>query len=439
MAVGAKDETSFRHSKHINYWRRNLKTFLPHHYTGNDSNRMLLAFFILSATDILGDLQTALSSEERQGYIEWIYSCQLPEGCFRPSPATDLGNLRDEQNAIWDPAHIAGTFFALLSLVLLKDDLGRVKRREILLWLTKLQRPDGSFGQTLGENGRVEGGNDTRFGYMATGIRWILRGNIEGSVDGVPDIEVDKFVRCVQMSETYDGGISEAPFQEAHAGFASCAICSLYLLDRLPLSASQAPDNRPRGLSNLPMTLKWLAARQTLTLDEEDAFDTLADETDSSATCHDAHAFVKTNSYPSSTGRQAYDTQPTSHFELQWVGLNGRCNKIGDTCYAYWVCAPLKVLTHLDLVDPVPIRRWLLDRTQHAVGGFGKLPGDPPDIYHSYLGLATLAMLGETSLQDVDAGLCMSNRAKAYLISLPWRKEIVGSHGDVVDKIDDTK
>ncbi|KAF2749645.1 geranylgeranyl transferas-like protein type i beta subunit [Sporormia fimetaria CBS 119925] len=401
MAPDAEESGILKISKHVSYWRRNLKTYLPHHYTGTDSNRMLLAFFILSALDLLGDLDAALTDEERHEYVEWVYNCQIPDGGFRPSPGTYVGTARNQQNAVWDPAHIPGTFFSLLVLVLLGDDLKRVKRKETLIWLNRMQRPDGSFGETIGQAGRVEGGNDTRFGYMATGIRWILRGDIEGHVDDVPDIDVDKFVQCVRDSETYDGGISEAPFHEAHAGFACCAVSALALLDRLPVQTSQQKDQRLRGITDLPSTLHWLVSRQTLTLEEGEE-----DE-----------------------GEQNGDANPSkgaqSQQDLSMVGMNGRCNKIADTCYAYWVCAPLDVLGHLHLVDTQRIRLWLLDMTQHFIGGFGKLPGDPPDIYHSYLGLFTLAMFGEPRLKEADAALCISKAAKERIESLPWRKAIV--------------
>jgi geranylgeranyl transferase type-1 subunit beta len=423
-------DSLLNYSKHIQYWRRCLKTYLPYHYIGNDSNRMTLAFFVLSAEDILGDLQSALTDEDRLGYIEWVYQCQLPTGGFRPWPGTDFGTLRNEKNAIWDPAHVPGTFFALLNLVLLGDDLSRVKRREILIWLNKIQRSNGSFGESLGENGRVEGGNDTRFGYMCAGIRWILRGHVEGPVEGVPDIDVDKFVRCVRSSETYDGGISEAPFQEAHAGFACCAISALYFVNRLSIPSGQEPDDRPRGLSNVERTIHWLASRLTLTLDEEDAEDTYGDETDSSATCHDAHSFVTSKVYPSLQGKQSWLGRPGANFEMQWVGMNGRCNKIADTCYAYWVSAPLQQLGRLDIINITPVRRWLVERTQHLIGGFGKLPNDPPDIYHSYLGLFVLAIFGrDAGLQSVDPALCISIRMKERLERLPWRKDIIERHG----------
>lgn len=419
MAADAEhqeDEPTLNVPKQIQYWRRNLKTYLPHHYTSNDTNRLVLACFVLSAADLLGDLDAALSEDDRRGYIEWVYHCQLPDGGFRPATATAFGAASNDSNAVWDPAHMAGTFFALLVLGLLGDDLERVKRREILVWLKRMQRPDGSFGQTIGLDGHIEGGSDYRFGYMAASIRWILRGNLEGPVEGVPDIDVDKFVLCVRRSETYDGGISEAPFHEAHAGFACCAINALSLLDRLPTPSPRPADDQLRGITNLPLTLHWLASRQTISVEEDDALETYRYDTGSSTVCHDPNSFEKLK-------ESAKGSLP----EIKWVGLNGRCNKIADTCYGYWSCAPLHILGYPDLVDKVPIRRWLLERTQHFIGGFGKFPDDPPDIYHSYLGLFTLAMLGDDRLKEVDPALCVSKAVKKHLEQLPWRRALLSS------------
>lgn len=112
------------------------------------------------------------------------------------------------------------------------------------------------------------------------------------------------------------------------------------------------------------------------------------------------------------------------------------------------------MLDSLHLIDPAPVRRYLLSRTQHLVGGFGKLPGDPPDMYHAYLGLAALSLLdgsevearsqvdghgrspekgsqkiakgneptGSIGLAPLDPALCMSVRAREWLEGLSWRK-----------------
>ncbi|KAL5121931.1 geranylgeranyl transferase type-1 subunit beta [Pleosporales sp. CAS-2024a] len=430
MAPPLPDDPHLNYPRHVKYWRRNLKTLLPHFYTSNDSNRMLLALFTVSALDLLGDLDAALSPEERQGHIDWVYSCQLSTGGFRPWPGSNFGHLSSDENKPWDPPHVPGTFFALLTLVVLGDGLDKVKRREILEWLRRMQRPDGSFGETVGHDGYVHGGNDSRFGFMATAIRYILRGHLQGPSEGVPDIDIDRFVACVRAAESYDGGISESPYHEAHGGFTCCAIAALSFLGRLPLLPSEKPDGLVRGITNLPNTLKWLASRQTATLDSNHGIDTLNDETDTSETGHDAHSFVKLGSYLSTQPETNIKEAPKPHSEPQWVGVNGRCNKVADTCYAYWVLTPLKLLGYVDIIDQKPIRKWLLEKTQHVVGGFGKVTGDPPDLYHSFLGLMVLAMFGEPGLQSVDEALCITTRAKQHLESLPWRKHVTGQPSD---------
>ncbi|KAF2757067.1 geranylgeranyl transferase type I beta subunit [Pseudovirgaria hyperparasitica] len=420
LAFDLGNESTFNKSKHVLYWKRCLKTFLPQPYTSNDSNRMLLAFFIISALDLLGAWNDT-SAEEKEGYVQWIYNCQHPEGGFRGFPGTDLGEQTTTENKVWDPANLPATYLAIASLLVLGDDLTRMKRKECLQWLNKLQRPDGSFGETLGENGKVEGGMDTRFGYSAAVVRWMLRGWTSGNVLDVPDIRVLQLVDCIHTSQSYDGGISEAPFHESHAGLTYCAISALYYLDHLPPKSF-------RGLAEPERTIHWLVSRQTMTLDEEDEFDTNNDETDTPETCHDAHSFVKLRSYPSTQGELSAAGQPTSHFHTQWAGFNGRSNKIADTCYAFWAGGALAVLGKFDLIDKSAARRYLLDKTQHIIGGFGKLAGDPPDIFHSYMGLAFLAINGKDGLKSFSPALCASQDTVRHLESLPWRQDIVNSN-----------
>lgn len=208
-------------------------TFLPNAYQGNDANRMMLSFFIVSSMDLLNCLDSSLTKDDRERYINWVYLCQHQDGGFRGFPGGRLGDLRNEENSIWDPANVPATFFALAILAILRDDFARVKRRECLMWLKKMQRPDGSFGETLGLKDKIEGGLDPRFGYTAMGIRAMLRGRDEGQMKDVPDVEIDLFVDCIRQSQvrllshscrkkllkfqkSYDGGISESPFHEPH-------------------------------------------------------------------------------------------------------------------------------------------------------------------------------------------------------------------------------
>ena len=130
------------------------------------------------------------------------------------------------------------------------------------------------------------------------------------------------------------------------------------------------------------------------------------------------------------------------------------------------------MLQKIHLLSFSAIRRYLLEKTQHIVGGFGKLPGDPPgkacltsmanliqlshslyahlhilsfshcvsctmnsdarskDILHSYLGLASLAAMKEPGLQRIDPTLCISIRARQHLESMPWRQDLSATPQD---------
>ncbi|KAG8525463.1 uncharacterized protein KY384_009107 [Bacidia gigantensis] len=70
------------------------------------------------------------------------------------------------------------------------------------------------------------------------------------------------------------------------------------------------------------------------------------------------------------------------------------------------------MLHKVHLQDFNAMREYLLNKTQHAIGGFGKVVGDTPDILHSYLGLAALACLHDPDLRSIDPILCMSVRAR---------------------------
>lgn len=122
------------------------------------------------------------------------------------------------------------------------------------------------------------------------------------------------------------------------------------------------------------------------------------------------------------------------------AGMNGRTNKVADTCYAWWTGASFHLMHASHLYCHSRLRRYLLEKTQHpTLGGFGKFPGDLPDLYHSYLGLAALGLLdggdgddgGEGGVQRVDPGLCVSRRASGRLKGIweGWKERERGEEG----------
>ena len=102
-----------------------------------------------------------------------------------------------EEGRRWDPANLAATFFALAALVVLEDGMERIRRRECLDWIRRLQRQDGSFGEAMGKDGAIEGGGDIRYCYLAAGVRWMLR---RGEMESLQDIDVERLATYVERS-----------------------------------------------------------------------------------------------------------------------------------------------------------------------------------------------------------------------------------------------
>ncbi|KOS20858.1 Geranylgeranyl transferase type-1 subunit beta [Escovopsis weberi] len=370
----------FNKAKHIAYWRRCHETFLPSAYTSNDSTRLTFAFFIVAALDLL---RVPLTKEHRAATRAWVLGLQHPDGGFCGSPTHAMPAVAGDAGR--GTANLAATFFALLLLGAAAETedeqrtaFAGVDRRKLLRWLRRLQRRDGSFGQVLWE-GEPLGGRDMRHSYLAAGVRWMLKGG--GAREEEEDVDVEKMVEHIRGVQTYDGGISESSQQESHAGYAYCAVAALALLDR---AASTTCPALQQGIADRGGLLKWLAHRQFVyrSADEE-----RQDESE-------------VNYVEAALGEMSLDegcARPHRH-----VGFNGRWNKKADTCYAWWL------LGSPGLFDAEPTRNYLLEVTQHGIGGFSKNVGGPPDLYHSYLGLTALAMMGQDELREVDVGLCCS-------------------------------
>lgn len=474
-------------ARHLRYWQRCVRTLLPHHYTSMDSTRLSLGFFIIASIDLLSTPPPAkplLTPSDRRNLRRWVLSCQHPLGGFCGSPthvfprADRTADDDDSENA-----HIGGTYFALLLLAILADDedegnsdegardgaakkssggaFAGVDRVRTLRWLRRLQRPeDGSFGEAVyeapvlpttqddnnnnkndsqGETNKtkkaapvVAGGRDMRYCYLAASVRWMLRGDLSPDDDEyVEDIDVPALVAHIHRGQTYDGGFAESWQHESHAGYAYCAVAALAMLDR-PLEEEEgeqgsdqkqrqpyhfAPDSEilRKGVGDRQGLVSFLMSRQFAYLNPPSNDD--PDDED-----------PETANFRLADLSLADDGDKNQ--DATYIGFNGRCNKIADTCYTWWTQGTLAVLGLLNnnnnspppsssptatptIMPPDPAslkaqRLFLLEKTQHIIGGFGKNPGSPPDVGHGCLGLAALATMGDPDLKRLDPALCVS-------------------------------
>ncbi|PVF92853.1 terpenoid cyclases/Protein prenyltransferase [Serendipita vermifera] len=147
-------------------------------------------------------------------------------------------------------------------------------------------------------------------------------------------INVERAVEFIQRCRSYEGGYGQEPGNEAQGGSTYCALASLHLLP------STYPD--PLTDKDRDTTLRWL-------------------------------------------------------LYAQQAGFCGRTNKHQDACYCFWCGASVAILGKAHLVDR-QANVDFLSSCQFKYGGISKEPGERPDPYHTYLALASLAILSKEEL-----------------------------------------
>jgi len=353
---------TFEKHKHIKFFERCFK-MLPYQYASADTNRMTFLYFCISGLDLLGALDDVLTPEIKKKTIDWIYAQQI-----HPDP--NIGNIgqcgfrggpflghKFDPNATetlhepYDASNLAMTYTALISLIILGDDLSRVNRKAIVESIAQLQQKDGSFAPVI-----FGMEYDMRFLYCASVISYIL--------NDWSGINIEKAIEFIKNSQTYDFGISQGYGLESHGGPTFCAVAALSLMNKLD-----------EGLKSKKDTLYWCLSRQV-------------------------------------------------------NGFQGRANKPPDTCYSFWIGAAICILDGYKYVDFEANKQFLYS-TQTLYGGFSKYPDtEIPDILHSYMGIASLAILPEKTpeiecLPELEPRLNMSKTTfeKNFPKNIFWKNK----------------
>lgn len=231
MADANNVEPTLDITRHLRYWKMCLQAPLPNHYLSNEGVRMTLAYFIVNSIRILewgADEDTRaplIPPNDHASLRAWVLSHQQPSGGFAPSstllyppiPLTSSGNASQKDQPEQEKptvANLPATLFSLQLLALLADEgverergaFDGVDRAQILRWMKRLQRPDGSFGEVgremPGKGWFIGGGYDMRYCYIAASIRWMLRGDVQEGEEGwVEDFDTGALERYILGSQ----------------------------------------------------------------------------------------------------------------------------------------------------------------------------------------------------------------------------------------------
>lgn len=228
----------FALERHIAFFKAHAES-LAGAYKTMDTNRLTLLYFSVAGLDHLG----ALDKIDRQRAIRYIYSQQssLPDhGGFFGYPKVAFET--EELDRLNNQPHIANTYTALVTLVILGDDLKAVRRESIAQSLGKWQLADGSFCCVHGVS-NTDSEHDMRFVYCAAAICYML--------DLWHAVDVDRIVKYIVASRSYDSAIGMGPYCESHGGCTYCALAALSMMGRI------------HQLPHVERTVDWCAKRQS--------------------------------------------------------------------------------------------------------------------------------------------------------------------------------
>jgi len=90
------------------------------------------------------------------------------------------------------------------------------------------------------------------------------------------------------------------------------------------------------------------------------------------------------------------------------LGMEGRVQKVPDSCYIFWNISSLHILGYEHLIDKEALKEAVL-RYQSNKGGFSKFISVNPDVLHTYYGLSSLSILGHGGMQKFNVILGISS------------------------------
>ena len=219
-----------------------------------------------------------------------------------------------------------------------------IDRRKMWQFLGRMKQPSGAFSMAAG------GEEDIRGAFCALVVLSLLNLPLELPPDapvrkhGLTNF-TDNLGEWVSKCQSFDGGISAAPGNEAHGAYAFCGLGCLSIVG--------PPKETLNKYLDMKALTHWLASRQC---------------------------------------------SPEG-------GYNGRTNKLVDGCYSHWVggCwSIVEAASATGINNRYALARYILAACQFKRGGLIDKPGKRADAYHTCYNLAGLSSTQHTYTYEAE-------------------------------------
>ena len=230
--------------------------------------------------------------------------------------------------------------------------------------------------ETGGYAGNV--GHDPHLLYTLSALQIAA---IYDTLDTLPADAITAFVVSLQQP---DGSFAGDSWGEIDTRFSYCALASLALLGRL-------------DAIDLPAAVAYVASCANF----DGGFGAVP-----GAESHAGQVFCCVAALAIGGGMEHVDADLLGWWlaerQVPIGGLNGRPEKLPDVCYSWWILSSTSILDRTHWMDREKLRDYILMCQDWETGGISDRPGDWVDVFHTFFGIAGLALLGCGGLTLID-------------------------------------
>jgi len=287
-----------------------------------------------------------------------------------------LQHLDDDKESLdymmTEHLRMGGVYWGVSAMALLGKLEGEDRRRdELVAWILKCQDPQnpGGFGPNVGHDADITA---THYSLLVLAI-----------YDSLDKVDVKATARFIASLQRPDGSFSGDRWGEVDTRFAYCALSALTILDAIELI-------------DIDGITQWLIR----CLNYDGAFGPVP-----RAESHAAYTFCAVGALALIGALEVVDLDRLGWWlcERQTVsgGFNGRPEKAPDVCYSWWILSALASIDRVHWIDGGKLADFIRLCQDKEDGGIADRPGDVPDVFHTFFGLAGLSLLGQADLAPI--------------------------------------
>lgn len=266
---------------------------------------------------------------------------------------------------------MGGVYWGVTAMALLGKLDDNARREEIIAWILRCKDPKtaGGFGPNVGHDADITA---THYALLVLSI-----------YDAVDRIDVPGVTVFVKSLQREDGSFSADRWGEVDVRFAYCALSSMTILDAL-------------DQIDVDACTEWILR----CLNYDGAFSPVP-----RAESHAAYTFCAVQALALAGGLDAVDLDRLGWWlcerQTPGGGFNGRPEKAPDVCYSWWILSALVSIDRAHWINGAKLADFIRAAQDEEDGGIADRPGDVPDVFHTFFGLAGLSLLREADLAPI--------------------------------------